>query len=211
MGAGSRIVDFDEAAELGLPVVGYLAYDHVGPARADGAAARGRPRVPGEPPRRLRDARPLRPRCRHRRGAGRRPGGDRGPARGGHRLAPGAARHGGADPPLSRPGALHRDGRGREGAHRRRRRVPVRAVAAGGAADVGLAARHLPRASARQPLARTCSCSSSTGSRSSAPRPSDSSPARTAARASARSPARPSRPRATSSGSSPRRRTAPST
>jgi anthranilate synthase component I len=29
MGAGSRIVSFDEAAELGLPVVGYLAYDHV--------------------------------------------------------------------------------------------------------------------------------------------------------------------------------------
>src|SRR4051794_41169791 len=29
MGAGSRIVAFDEAAELGLPIVGYLAYDHV--------------------------------------------------------------------------------------------------------------------------------------------------------------------------------------
>ena len=29
MGAGSRIVDFDEATELGLPIVGYLAYDHV--------------------------------------------------------------------------------------------------------------------------------------------------------------------------------------
>ena len=29
MGAGSRIVEFDEAAELGLPIVGYLAYDHV--------------------------------------------------------------------------------------------------------------------------------------------------------------------------------------
>src|ERR1700752_5101855 len=29
MGGGSRIVGFDEAAELGLPIVGYLAYDHV--------------------------------------------------------------------------------------------------------------------------------------------------------------------------------------
>ena len=40
MGAGSRIVEFDEAAELGLPIVGYLAYDHVAQPRADGAAAR---------------------------------------------------------------------------------------------------------------------------------------------------------------------------
>jgi anthranilate/para-aminobenzoate synthase component I len=37
MGAGSRIVDFDEATELGLPIVGYLAYDH---------AARLEPTVP---------------------------------------------------------------------------------------------------------------------------------------------------------------------
>ncbi|MCZ7590586.1 MAG: chorismate-binding protein [Gaiella sp.] len=29
MGAGSRLVTFDEAEALGLPVVGYLAYDHV--------------------------------------------------------------------------------------------------------------------------------------------------------------------------------------
>jgi anthranilate synthase component I len=28
IGSGSRVVDFDEAAELGLPVVGYLAYDY---------------------------------------------------------------------------------------------------------------------------------------------------------------------------------------
>ena len=144
---------FDEAAELGLPIVGYLAYDHVGAARADGAAARGRPRLPGEPPRRLRDARPLRPRRRHRRGARRRRRGDRRAARGGHPVAPRAARHRGADPPLARPRPLHRDGRGREGAHRRRRRLPVRAVAARRAADLGLAARHLPRAAARQPVA----------------------------------------------------------
>ena len=37
MGAGSRLVGFDEAAELDLPVVGYLAYDH---------AARLEPTVP---------------------------------------------------------------------------------------------------------------------------------------------------------------------
>jgi len=37
MGAGSRIVGFDEAAELGLPIVGYLSYDH---------AARLEPTVP---------------------------------------------------------------------------------------------------------------------------------------------------------------------
>jgi len=29
MGTGSRSVDFDEAAELGAPIVGYLSYDHV--------------------------------------------------------------------------------------------------------------------------------------------------------------------------------------
>jgi len=29
MGVGSRVVDFDEASELGLPIVGYLAYDHI--------------------------------------------------------------------------------------------------------------------------------------------------------------------------------------
>ena len=29
MGAGSRLVTFEEAEELGLPVVGYLSYDHV--------------------------------------------------------------------------------------------------------------------------------------------------------------------------------------
>jgi anthranilate synthase component 1 len=37
MGTGSRLVSFDEADELGLPVVGYLAYDH---------AARLEPTVP---------------------------------------------------------------------------------------------------------------------------------------------------------------------
>ena len=43
--------------------------------------------------------------------------------------------------------------RGGEGPHRRRRRLPVRPVAARGAADVRLAARPLPGAAPRQPVA----------------------------------------------------------
>ena len=124
-----------------------------GAARADGAAARGRPWLPGEPRDRLRHARPLRPRSRRGRGARRRCRGDRRAPRGGHRLAPRAARHRRADPALARPRPLHRDGRVREGAHRRGRRLPVRPLAAGRAADVGHAARRLPGAPARQPVA----------------------------------------------------------
>ncbi len=93
MGAGSRIVDFDEAAELGLPIVGYLAYDH---------AARLEPTVPlpedgrGFPESRLVVCETL-VRFDHGAGiaevlAGDR-GGDRRAARGGHPLAPRAARH----------------------------------------------------------------------------------------------------------------------
>ena len=56
MGAGSRIVTFEEAEALGLPVVGYLAYDYVAQARADRAAARRRaatsPRAGSSSPRR---------------------------------------------------------------------------------------------------------------------------------------------------------------
>ena len=153
MGAGSRIVDFDEAAELGLPIVGYLAYDHAARLEPTVPLPDGGPWLPREPPRRLRDARPLRPRRRRRRGARRRRRGDRRPPRGGHRLAARAARHGRADPPLARPRPLHRDGRVGEGAHRRGRRLPVRPVAAGRAADVGHPARRLPGAAARQPVA----------------------------------------------------------
>ena len=179
-------------------------------ARADGAA-RGRPWLPGEPRDRVRHARPLRPWRRRRRGARRRPRGDRRAPRVGHRLAPRAARHVRPDPALARPRPLHRDGRVGEGAHRRGRRLPVRSRRSG---PSGRPRRPRSTSTGRcgaSTRRRTCSCSSSTGSRSSAPRPSGSSPARTAARASARSPARPSRPRATSSGSSPPRRTAPST
>ena len=69
MGAGSRIVDFDEATELGLPIVGYLAYDHVARLEPTVPLPDGRPRLPGEPRDRVRHARPLRPRRRRRRGA----------------------------------------------------------------------------------------------------------------------------------------------
>ena len=88
MGAGSRLVAFEEAEALDLPVVGYLAYDHAAeleptvPLPADG---RG---FPGEPARGRRDARPLRPRCGHRRCARRRRRRDRRQAGGRHPVAP---------------------------------------------------------------------------------------------------------------------------
>ncbi len=211
MGAGSRLVTFEEAEELELPVVGYLAYDHV---------ARLEPTVPlpddgrGFPESRLdrrRDARPLRPRRRRRRGARGRPRRDRRPPRGRHPVAARGARHAGAAAPLPGARALRGDGALGQGAHRRRRRLPVRPVAARRAADVGDAARRLPRAAPRQSVAVPVPARARRRSRSSARRPSGSSRARTDARASARSPARPSPPRETSSGCSPRRRTAPST
>ena len=168
--------------------------------------------LPGEPARRLRDARPLRPRRRARPRcspgdadeiAGRLDGGipwrrePRGVA-GPIRRSPERARY-------------ERDGAAVQGAHRRRRRLPVRAVAAGRAADVGLAARRLPGAPARQPVAVPLPA-----------RARRDRARRLLARAAgrlrerpreprARSPARPSRPKATSSACSRPRRTAPST
>ena len=153
MGAGSRIVGFDEAAELGLPIVGYLAYDH---------AARLEPTVPlpedgrGFPESRLVVCETL-VRFDHGAGVAEVLAGDAEEIAG--RLEAGIPWRreprgtAGADPPLARPRPLHRDGAGREGAHRRRRRLPVRAVAAGRAAHVGLAARRLPGAPAREPVA----------------------------------------------------------
>ena len=49
MGAGSRIVDFDEAAGLGLPLVGYLAYDHAARLEPTVPLPDDGPRLPGEP------------------------------------------------------------------------------------------------------------------------------------------------------------------
>ena len=110
MGAGSRLVSFDEADELGLPVVGYLAYDH---------AAHLEPTVPL--PHEGRDLPESRfivcdtlVRFDHGAGIAEVIAGDaergRRPARGGNSLAARAARHAGPDQPLSRPGALRGDG-----------------------------------------------------------------------------------------------------
>ena len=154
IGSGTRLVSFEEAEALDEPVVGYLAYDHVAkleptvPLPADG------PGPAGEPLRRRRDARPLRPRQRHGGGAGGRRGRDRRQARKGACVSEtqsplGALNHA-AD---ARPGHV-RKGRGADPrAHPRRRRVPGRALAAGGAADLRLGARALPGAAPRQPLA----------------------------------------------------------
>ena len=113
------------------------------------------PRPPGEPLRRRRDARPLRPRPRDGRGAGRRP------RRGRRRCSDGPQ-------PSDRGAATGRRGSTRrlpgrhdyeravvaaQGAHPRGRRLPDRALAARRAADLGERDRALPLAAARQPLA----------------------------------------------------------
>ncbi len=153
MGAGSRLVSFDEADELGLPVVGYLAYDHVARLEPTVPLPDGRPRPSREPVHRLRHARPFRPRRRHRRGARRRPGRGRRPSRGGDPLAARGTWHRRPDHPLSRPGALRGDGAQRQAAHRRGRRLPVRSVSARRAPDLGDTARSLPSAASREPVA----------------------------------------------------------
>ena len=70
-----------------------------------------------------------------------------------------------------------------QGAHPRRRRVPGRALAARRAADLGLARSSSTGRCGASTRRRTSSCSSWTGSRSSARRPRRSSSARTVARA----------------------------
>ena len=72
VGAGSRLVSFEEAETLGEPVVGYLGYDAVARLRADRAAAGGRAGRAGEPLSRPGRAAPLRPRARRRGAAARR-------------------------------------------------------------------------------------------------------------------------------------------
>ena len=155
IGSGTRLVSFEEAEALDAPVVGYLAYDHVAkleptvPLPADG------PELAGEPLRRRRDARPLRPRQRHGGGAGRRRGRDRRPAREGacvsETQAPlGALNHAAhARPGHVRDRACERI----QELHPRRGRVPGRPLAARGADDVRLGARALPGAAPGQPLA----------------------------------------------------------
>jgi hypothetical protein len=124
-----------------------------GEARAHGADAGHGARPAGEPLRRRLHARPLRPRGEPRRGARRRPRRGGGEAQ---RPAHGGAR-GRWDDRADGALALARGLRGRrpprEGPHPRRRRVPDRPLAAGGAPDRRHAARRLPLVTAHQPLA----------------------------------------------------------
>ena len=153
VGAGSRLVSFEEAETCGAPVVGYLSYDY---------AAKLEPTV------QLPDAGRDLPESRfvvadtlvrfdHGRGmaevlygspdevtellAGAMP------------ALPAGQRLGGTNPALPVLGRLRAGGRPREAPHPGRRRVPDRALAAGRAADVGERARPLPLAPPGQPLA----------------------------------------------------------
>ena len=160
-------------------------YDHVAPARADGAAARRRARLPGEPARRRRDARPLRSRRGHRRRvspatpdeiAGRLEGGIPW-----HRETRGVAGELRRFPERERYEGMVR---ALPGAHRRR---ATRSRSCRRSAPSGRRPRRRSTSTARSAAStprRTSSCSSWTGSRSSAPRPSASSRARTVAPAS---------------------------
>ena len=213
MGAGSRIVTLRRGG--GARRGRWSATSRTTRSRSSSRPCRSRPtgRLPGEPLRGRRHARPLRPRRRARRGARRRRRGDRRPARG--RASRGVAstrgrRAGrcGASPSAS---ATRRWCAIVPGAHRRGRRLPDRALAARGAADVGHPARRLPRAAARQPVAVPLPA-----------RPRRARAGRLLARAARRVRGRSREPlphrrhdgarrRATSSGCSRRRRTAPST
>ena len=141
VGRGSRIVSFEDAETCGEPVVGYLAYDHVArleptvPLPADG---------PPFPESRFLVADEL-IRFDH--------GDDTPPL---HRLPrrPCTARS-------RRPPEYEELVRRAQGAHRGRRRLPGRPLAAGRAADERLAGRALPRAPPRQSRRPTSSCSSS--------------------------------------------------
>ena len=154
IGSGTRLVSFEEAEALGEPVVGYLAYDHVAKLEptvqlpADG---------PDLPESRFVVAETL---VRFDHGSGTAEvlagdgDGDRRQARKGACVSEtqsplGALNHA-AD---ARPGHV-RKGRGADPrAHPRRGRVPGRALAAGGAPDVRVGARALPRAAPRQSVA----------------------------------------------------------
>ncbi len=123
-------------------------------ARADGGASRRRPGAAGEPLRRRRDTRPLRPRQRHGGRACRRRRRDRSAARKracvSETQSPLGALNHAAD---ARSGHVRKGRRADPRAHPRRGRVPGRPLAACGAPDVRVRARALPGAAPRQPLA----------------------------------------------------------
>ena len=153
IGSGSRVVGFDEAADLGLPVVGYLAYDHAAtlepsvPLPSDG---------PPFPESRFVVAETL-VRFDHGAGVVEVLAGDRDEV--GERLEeplPPAEPRGRREPrgAAALPVAARVRGHGRAlpGAHPRGRCVPDRPLAARRAADVGVSARPLPRAPSRESL-----------------------------------------------------------
>ena len=150
-GAGSQLVTFEEAESLGLPVVGYLAYDHIAVLEPTVELPDDGHGFPDSRPRRRGDPRALRSRRRHGRGARGRRGGGRGTVRGRDPVASRDARHRGQPRAPSRPRAVRGDGAGGRAPHRGRRRVPVRAVAAGRATDRRVPARRVPRAPPRHP------------------------------------------------------------
>ena len=160
VGAGARLVDFEEAERLDAPVIGYLAYDH---------AAVLEPTVPlpeeGPPfaESRFVVAETL-VRFDHGAGVAEVLAGD--PAEIGGRLEQPVpsdpAVPPGTEAPLSGPVSLRRSPsreryeamvRALPGAHQGRRRLPDRPVAARRAGDLCLAARALPRAPEGQPVA----------------------------------------------------------
>ena len=212
VGWGSRVVSFEEAETLGAPVVGYLAYDYASTLEPTVPLPADWTRSAGESLRRGRDARPLRSRCGCRRGAGR-----------GCRRHRGAARASARDPrarvvsgagrarALPDAGPVRGDGAPVPDAHRGGRRVPDRAVAARDATDACRAARAVPGAAARQPVAVPLPARAGRARPRGLVARATRRAARTGARTSRPSRARPQREKATSSGSSHPRRTARST
>ena len=155
MGAGSRLVGFEEAeaarrcpSSATSPTTTSRELEPTVPLPADGHG------IPESRTRRRRDARPLRPRRRRRPRSS--PATRRRSQAGSTRASRGTASPRGDARrrcAASRPRALRGDGADGQGAHPRRRRLPVRSLAARRATDVGVAARRLPRAAPRQSVA----------------------------------------------------------
>ena len=192
VGTGARLVDLrrGRARSRGrAAVVGYLGYDHVAALEPTVPLPDTGPSLPGEPLRRRRHARALRPRGERGRGAGRRPGVGLGAAGGGRRgRAPGDGGRARPDAALPRPGGLRGTASGP------RRSTSGRATLSRSSSRSGRSVRPASRRSlstarsAASTLRPTTSCSSWTASRSSAPRRRRSSSWKARARPSTRSP-----------------------
>ena len=168
VGRGSRLVDLAEAEACGEPVVGYLGYDYAATLEPTVPAPGRRPRPPGEPLRRRGRAHSLRPRPRPRGGLAGDPGRHRRAARRRASSAAAAQRLLVARPPR---GASATSGScGAPSDIRRGDAFQIVLLAAGRAADAGVAPSPSTARSGGSTRLRTCSCSSSTGSRSSARR-----------------------------------------